>query len=174
MIVTVDKLKQHITTDVPVPVLEEKLLALETMVRKYTNNNFQHRNIRERCPVVSQKLYLANHMFKVGDTVQISESQFNDGVYTVAVVEGNLVTVSEDLIDEPNALVTLVKYPADVQMGVINLMKWELTNRDKVGISSETISRHSVTYFNMDGDNSTMGFPKSLMGFLRPYKKARF
>lgn len=66
------------------------------------------------------------------------------------------------------------EYPADVKMGVVNLMKWELNNRDKVGVASETISRHSVTYFNMDGDNSLMGYPKSLLGFLKPYKRARF
>ena len=66
------------------------------------------------------------------------------------------------------------EYPMDVKMGVVNLMKWELDNRDKVGVQSETISRHSVTYFNMDGDNSIMGFPKALMGFLKPYMKARF
>ena len=85
-----------------------------------------------------------------------------------------MIELNETLIDEPHALVTLVRYPADVQQGVINLMKWDLDNRDKVGIASETISRHSVTYFSMDGDNSIMGFPKSLMGFLTPYKKARF
>ena len=66
------------------------------------------------------------------------------------------------------------EYPADVKMGVVNLMKWELNNREKVGVSSETISRHSVTYFNQDGDNSVMGYPKSLLGFLRPYMRARF
>ena len=66
------------------------------------------------------------------------------------------------------------EYPMDVKMGVVNLMKWELDNRDKVGVQSETISRHSVTYFNMDGDNSVMGYPKALMGFLKPYMKARF
>ena len=66
------------------------------------------------------------------------------------------------------------EYPMDVKMGVVNLMKWELGNRDKVGVQSETISRHSVTYFNMDGDNSIMGFPKALVGFLKPYMKARF
>ena len=65
-------------------------------------------------------------------------------------------------------------YPMDVKMGVINLMKWELNNRDKVGVASESISRHSVTYFDMTGDNSTMGYPKALMGFLKPYMKARF
>lgn len=68
----------------------------------------------------------------------------------------------------------VVVYPADVKMGAVNLMKWELNNRDKVGVSSETISRHSVTYFDLTGDNSLMGYPKSLLGFLRPYKKARF
>lgn len=65
-------------------------------------------------------------------------------------------------------------YPMDVKMGVINLMKWELNSRDKVGIASESISRHSVTYFDMTGDNSAMGYPKALTGFLRPYMKARF
>ena len=66
------------------------------------------------------------------------------------------------------------EYPTDVKMGVVNLMKWELTNRDKVGVASETISRHSVTYFNMDAGNAIMGFPVSLVGFLKPYKRARF
>ena len=66
------------------------------------------------------------------------------------------------------------EYPADVKMGVVYMLKWDLENRDKVGIASETISRHSVTYFNMDGDNSTMGYPKSLLGFLKPYMRARF
>lgn len=66
------------------------------------------------------------------------------------------------------------EYPMDVKMGVANMMKWELNNRDKVGVASETISRHSVTYFNMDSGNTVMGFPVSLLGFLKPYKKARF
>lgn len=66
------------------------------------------------------------------------------------------------------------EYPADVKMGVVELVKWKLNNGDKVGVASETISRHSVTYFNMDGDNSLMGYPRSLLGFLKPYKRARF
>ena len=66
------------------------------------------------------------------------------------------------------------QYPMDVKMGAVNLMKWEMDNRKKVGIQSESLSRHSVTYFNMDGDNSIMGYPRSLMGFLKPYMRARF
>ena len=174
MIVSVEKLKQHINTTLEDVVLEDKLQALELLVRKYTNNNFQQRNVRKTCVVMSQKLYIPEPIFRVGDTVQISETIYNDGVYTVKNVDESMVELNERLMDEAHALVTLVKYPADVQQGVINLIKWDLENRDKVGIASETISRHSVTYFNMDGDNSVMGFPKSLMGFLKPYRKARF
>ena len=54
------------------------------------------------------------------------------------------------------------------------MMKWELENRDKVGVASETISRHSVTYFDMNGDNSIVGYPKAVIGFLKPFMKARF
>lgn len=85
-----------------------------------------------------------------------------------------MITLDKDLLDESTVLVTKVEYPVDVQMGVVNMLKWDLENREKVGIQSETISRHSVTYFNMDGDNSALGYPKSLTGFLKPYMKARF
>ena len=68
----------------------------------------------------------------------------------------------------------VVVYPADVKMGVINLFKWDEDKRDKVGIASESISRHSVTYSDMTGDNCTIGYPKALMGFLKPYMRARF
>ena len=67
-----------------------------------------------------------------------------------------------------------VKYPADIKIGVVNLLKWELDNREKVGIASETISRHSVTYVDQTAANTLMGYPASLMGFLKPYHKARF
>ena len=174
MIVSVEKLKRSITTDLEDEVLEDKIRALELSVRAYTNNNFQVRTVREEGGIVAQKLYLLHPIFHVGDTVQISETLYNDGVYTVVSVEDSMVELDTPLLDESHALVTLVRYPEDVQQGVINLMKWDLENRNKVGIASETLSRHSVTYFNMDGDNSTMGFPKSLMGFLKPYRKARF
>ena len=174
MIISVEDVKKFITTNQPDAVLEAKLQALEALIRQYTNNNFQKRNIRTRCQVMSQMLYTDYPHIGVGDTVQISESIYNDGVYVVQSIEDNLLTLDKKLTDESEVLVTKVEYPIDVVMGVVNLLKWDLDNRDKVGIQSETISRHSVTYFNMDGDNSTMGFPKSLLGFLNVYKRARF
>lgn len=175
MIMTAEEFRAFVpSTDLADPVLEAKLQALELLIRKYTNNNFQQRNIRFQCPVMSQKLYLSTNLLTAGDTVQITESLYCDGVYAVKNMDDGFMELDRLLIDESCVLVTKVEYPMDVKMGVVNMLKWDIENRDKVGIQSETISRHAVTYFNMDGDNSTIGFPKSLIGFLKPYMKARF
>ena len=177
MIMTVDELRKFIDTDEKEQVLEGKLQALELLVRAYTNNNFQVRAFR--AVAVASAPHTLNYNgvvpFVVGDTLQVTESVLMpDALVTVSAVADGAITVNEDIYDEGGVVITKVKYPPDVKMGVANLLKWELDNRDKVGVQSETISRHSVTYFNMDGDNSTMGFPKALMGFLKPYMKARF
>lgn len=175
MIISVEQFKKYVP-DVTEPdeILEAKLQALELLIRKHTNNNFQNRGIRFDCPIMTGKLYLTTDMLNVGDTVQVSESIYGNGIYVIRAKEDGFMGLDKSLYDESGVLVTKVEYPIDVVMGAVNMMKWDLENRDKVGIQSETISRHSVTYFNMDGDNSSMGYPKSLLGFLKPYMKARF
>ena len=175
MILTVEALRKNIETDETDDVLEEKLRAMELLIRAYTNNNFQQRAARREADVVGGFLYMeALQPFDVGDTLQISDSELNNGLYTVTEADDATVTLKEKTYDERDVLVTRVIYPADIKMGVVNMMKWELNNREKVGISSESISRHSVSYFDMSGDNSIAGFPKALLGFLKPYMKARF
>lgn len=115
MIMTVNELRQFIETEESDQVLQVRLEALESMIQKYTNNNFRE--------------------YKV------------DGV---------------------------VVYPADIKIGVVNMLKWDMDNRDKAGIASETISRHSVTYVDQTAANTMVGYPVSLVGFLKPYIKARF
>ena len=178
MILTVSELKQHITTDETDQVLEAKLQALELLIRAYTNNNFQIRAFRAVAVAVAAEnklLFNSPVPFKVGDTLQLTESDFmQDELVTVVGVDDTSITVSGELSDESGLVVTRVKYPMDVKMGVVNLMKWELDNREKVGVASESISRHSVTYVDQTGDNTIMGYPVALMGFLKPYRKARF
>lgn len=174
MIISVKQLKKHVSTAIDDEVLADRLSALELLIRKTTNNNFQNRNIRFEVDISSPKLALDTPYLKPGDTVQISQSKLNDGLYVILKIEDGVITLDRDLYPEDKVLITKVEYPMDIKMGVVNLMKWEIENRDKVGIASETISRHSVTYFNMDGDNSTLGYPKLLTGFLKPYMKARF
>ena len=173
MIISVEEAKKYIKTTVDDSVLEAKLQALELLIRKHTNNNFQKRAFRTVGTFEDGKLYCDIAIFKVGDTIQITESDFNEGLYVVSEIDGDVITI-EGCLDETDVLVTKVEYPIDVVMGAINMLNWDLENRDKVGIQSETISRHSVTYFNMDAGNSSLGYPKSLLGFLKPYQKARF
>ena len=148
--------------------LEAKARAIEELVRAYTHNNFQNRGIRNIANVVGGKIvFPTTTHFKIGDTVEITNSRYNNGVYTITSYDGDTCVLSDVLIDEDKILYA-------VKNGVLGLLRWERDNADKRGIQSETISRHSVTYFNMDGENAVMGYPRSMMSFLKPYMKARF
>lgn len=175
MILTADELRRYMDTDEDDQALEARLSALELLIRSYTHNNFQQRAVRRMADIAGDTIVMDTlQPFLPGDTVQVTESDFNEGLYTVFEATDATITVRGLRFDEDDVLVTRVVYPMDIKMGVVNLMKWELERRDKVGVSSETISRHSVTYESMTDDNSIMGYPKSLMGFLRPYMRARF
>jgi len=174
MLISVEKFRSLVQTNETDEILEMKLTAIENLIRSYTHNDFQIRGIRSYSEVFENKVINPPLNLAVGDTIQISQSLLNNGVYTVTEITDEGLKVSGELVDCTKNLITKVSYPPDVVMGAVNLYKWELKNRAKVGIQSESISRHSVTYFNMDGDNAVMGYPKSLLGFLKPYMKARF
>lgn len=152
--------------------LLRKLKAVESLIRSYTNNNFQNRLIRFSTASSENELLGACDYLRVGDTVQISES-INDGLYTVKSI-GTFTTLDEPLFASPHNLVTKVEYPDAIIDGTVNIMLWELSNRSKVGIKSESLSRHSVTYFEQGANEQLLGYPTSLVGFLAPYIKARF
>lgn len=175
MILTVEELRRYVETDEDDLLLEGRLKAAEQMIRGYTHNDFSKRGYARIADVVGGVFTVEEPAeFEAGDTIQVLNSAKNDGLYTVKETTGGTFTVNERTRDEIDVYVTLVEYPMDVKMGVANLMKWELANRDKVGVESESISRHSVTYFELGADNSAMGYPKALMGFLKPHMKARF
>lgn len=156
-------------------IVANKLKAIELMIRAYTNNNFQNRQVRFLADSQSNQLIGDVPAFlKVGDTVQITQSSVNNGLYVITGIADTHIEVDEDLYSCCYNLVTKVEYPIDIKVGVTNLMQWEIKNRQKVGIKSETLSRHSVTYFDQDASNQVMGYPVSLLGFLKPYMRARF
>lgn len=175
MIISVEDLRQYINTDEGDQALEARLQALELFVRGYTNNNFQVRGTCRIADVQSGRFTVeALNPFEVGDTLQVSRSDKNDGLYTVKEADDFMFKVNEKTRDEIDVLVTLVEYPVDVKMGVVELMKYDLESREKAGIQSESISRHSVTYQALDANNTVHGYPVHLMGFLKHYMKARF
>ena len=185
MIISVDELREYVTTDKTDKELTALLEALEISVRKRTNNNFQKRAFRHSADII-EGVFISDGtiLFKQGETVQISRSKFNDGLYTIASVDNKTFTVNESVYDENNILVTKIEYPSDVVMGVVDIIKWKLKNeaensndKKSMRIQSETLSRHSVTYAYDETENDIdeeFGVPKKYCAFLKAYKKARF
>ena len=93
MLMTVEELKSYIKTEEPAAVLEAKLKAVELQIRKYTNNNFQARDIRRTGDIVGG-LFMVEALtpFEVGETVQVSQSGAADGIYTVKTVTDSTFT----------------------------------------------------------------------------------
>ena len=153
--------------------IEMKLKAVEQTIRAYTHNNFQDRGYRVQASIIDGELVSESPIpFSIGDTIQISESQYNGGLFTISGIDSTTFTVSEDIKDEGAVLVTKVVYPADVIDCCINLLEWSKNYGGKVGIKSETLSRHSVTY--EDSATLFMGFPVGILNGLNLYRKARF
>lgn len=67
-----------------------------------------------------------------------------------------------------------IVWPDDIKLGIVGLLKWEIGTEGREGVASETISRHSVSYVAQTGADSIGGYPAYLMGFTRPYERARF
>ena len=156
--------------------IERKLNAVESAIRAYTHNNFQDRDCRRTADIIGGSFYVeALTPFDIGDTVQIGETKLNKGLFTVVSTDDVSFTVEEAVKDEKDVLVTKVHYPADVVDCAINLLEWEVNNREKAGIQSETLSRHYVTYVQQTAGNMVKGYPVSILCALNPtYMKARF
>ena len=116
-------------------------------------------------------MYGSPLFFTVDDTVQISGSQVNDGLYSVMVVGEDYIDLDKPLHTTDYNLVTKIQYPADVIQCAVDMYRWKQNMGEKVGIKSETISRHSVTY--EDSASLYMGYPLGLLSCLNLYKKAR-
>ena len=171
MIITVEELKQvSELSNIPDEQLTVMCEGIEDFIRQYTNNNFIVKNVTFNTPSLNGKLDTVSPLFKVGDTVLISNSKYNNGVYVINDLDG---TLDKELFDDDNNKVTLVKYPPAIKLGVVKLLQYNAKMDRKVGISSESLSRHSVSYAQPTSD-SIGGYPASMMSFLKPYMKARF
>lgn len=152
--------------------LKRQLQAIENTIREHTHNNFQVRAIRFEAAAEGNTIKGIYPYLRAGDTVQISES-VNNGLYVIEAIGDGQITVDKGLHTVEHNLITKVEYPIDVINGAIELLKWRVKFGSKLGIKSETISRHSVTYYD-NAATTTGGYPAALMGFLQPYMKARF
>jgi hypothetical protein len=171
MILSVSELKRQIDCGSTLDeLITMRLKAIEAVIRAYTNNSFQIRSARFAGIAEENRISGTPVAIAVGDTVQISESRFNGGLYVVSEVSETGITV-DGLLEPDRVLVTKVKYPADVVQCAVDLYDWKQKNGDKVGIKSETLSRHSVTY--EDSATLFMGYPVGILNGLKLHRKAR-
>lgn len=152
--------------------LIEKLEAIETFIRgSYTNNKFYNRHVKFKAKSSNNKVLAVHPYLKVGDTIEIVESP-NQGLYVIKEISETEMTLDKELFDFNSNYIIKVEYPADVKQGCLDMLEWVFGAKSKVGLKSETISRHSVTY--EDSASFIDGYPVSLLGFLESYRKMRF
>lgn len=158
--------------------------SFETTIRSLTNNNFQLTNIRCSNVIISNTGLIevpegtTKGLF-VGDTVEINHSEYNNGLYVIKSLEIDSITViieNKQVVDEDNTavIVTKVKYPDDVINGVRKLIQYDAKMGDKIGIKSQSVSRVSTTYYDVNSNENIDGYPSSLMSFLNKYRKMRW
>lgn len=162
-------------------ITQEDLDAFESAVRQMTNNNFQIQHIRfTNIEIKEPNLIILKDQpkgIRVGDTLEINYSQFNDGLYVIEELSEKEIKVSQELFFNENSkdmIATLVRYPADVKRGIKKLIQYDKKMGDKVGIKSETVSRMSKTYYDVNATDNTEGYPKALLSFLDKYEKIRW
>ena len=155
--------------------LPKRLDAIEHTIRTVTRNRFQVRGARIEAASEGGVLLGAFPLIGVGDTVQLTCSAANDGLYVVRAVGEGIMRFDRELADEPRNRVTLVRYPADVVMGAVGMLEYDLAApKRNAGIASETLSRRSVTYRAPGAADSFAGYPLEVTAFLRPYMRACF
>jgi putative uncharacterized protein gp41 len=154
--------------------------AYETTIRNLTNNNFQNRSIRNQSLTFHENVIEMRRPLKgvrVGDTIEVNDSIYNDGLYVVDSISGNKIYVQgSDFIEDSNhkAIVTKVEYPSDIAFGLKNILRYRVKMGDKLGIKSETVSRMSTTYYDVNATDNIDGLPSSLYSFLDKYRRLRW
>lgn len=173
MIITLDDAKK-----IYPGITQEDLDGIERSIREETNNPFQNRHVRYcnlRFESENEVLVFDDlEGLRSEDTVQISASKWNDGLYVVDSVNGNLIKLKNDprffVGNQPEAFITKVEYPADIISGVRKLLTYDAKMRDKVGLKSKTVSRMSETYYDQNSGESVNGYPAAMMSFLNKYR----
>ncbi len=157
---------------------QEDLDGIEKSIRMLTNNPFQNRKVRFKQIRFENETTIAVlgdiQGLRAEDTIQVSGSKWNDGLYVVNAIDGQLIDLRGNprlfTGTDPDAFLTKIEYPADILSGVRKLLTYDAKMRDKVGLKSKTVSRMSETYYDQNSGESVNGYPAALMSFINKYK----
>lgn len=162
-------------------ITQEDLDAFEVAFRSLTNNSFQNKHIRFKdIEFVGENLIAVKDPIvgiKTGDTIEVNYSHYNDGLYVIESIDGKQIAVQGTpffVANTSGSMLTLVQYPADVVRGIKKLIAYDKKMASKIGIKSESISRMSITYYDVNASENIDGYPASLLSFLTKYEKMRW
>lgn len=159
-------------------VTQADLDGLEISIRELTNNPFQNRHVRfcnlrfegETTIIVFDEV----EGLRSGDTVQISDSKWNNGLFVIKEIAGNTIILDGNprlfTGNDEKSYLTKVEYPADIIAGVQKLLKYDTQMTDKMGLKSKTVSRVSETYFDQNSGETINGYPAAMMSFIDKYR----
>lgn len=173
MILSLDE-AQEIYPDVT----QDDLDGLEKAIREITNNPFQNRHVRF-CQLRFEgdvKIIVFDDVegLRTRDTVQVSASKWNNGLYVVDKIAGNEITLAGEprlfTGTDQGAYLTKVEYPSDIISGIRKLLKYDAQMSDKLGLKSKTVSRVSETYFDQNSGETISGYPAAMMSFINKYR----
>lgn len=156
----------------------EDLDGIEKSIRMLTNNPFQNRKVRFKQIRFENETTIAVlgdiQGLRAEDTIQVSGSKWNDGLYVVNAIDGQLINLEGNprlfTGTDSDAFLTKIEYPTDILSGVRKLLTYDAKMRDKVGLKSKTVSRMSETYYDQNSGESVNGYPAALMSFINKYK----
>lgn len=176
MIITLEDAKK-----IFVDVTQDDLDGIEQAIRELTHNNFQNRNVRLRgfLKFEDNKIYYHGDEtgFVKGKTIQASNSKYNDGLYLINEVKPDYIEVEGDVefisSTVRDSMITLIQYPADVIAGVRKLLKYDKQMGNKMGIKSETISRWTRSFIDINSGESVNGYPAAYMKFIVNHRKMK-
>lgn len=159
-------------------ITQADLDGLEKAIRELTNNPFQNRLVRfchlrfedEMTIIVFDDV----EGLRTGETIQVSASKWNNGLYVIKEVDGNTITLDGNprlfTGNDKEAYLTKVEYPADILAGVRKLLKYDAQMTDKMGLKSKSVSRVSETYFDQNSGETINGYPAAMMSFVDKYR----
>jgi hypothetical protein len=166
-----------------------QLDAYESAIRQLTANNFQDTSCRIKGAWVSKteegtvRVYPINpageetmREIQLQDTLQLTLGSVSSLLEVIGIMP-DYVECSGQVRRSgvfSDAVITLVVYPADIKQGVKGLIKYDKNFADKKGIKSETISRMSLTYYDVNSAEAVNGYPAAEMSFIKKYTKMRW
>ncbi|MGM0228694.1 hypothetical protein IGJ28_000755 [Enterococcus sp. AZ091] len=155
--------------------------GIEQSIRAETNNNFQNQTIRFLgIDFISDNMIVVDELegLSVGDTIQVSGSKWNNGLYVITGIDDNVLTVQDNARlftgHDEAAFITKIEYPSDILLGVMKLLKYDAKTANTIGLKSKTVSRMSETYFDQNSAEMIAGYPAALMSFIDKYRKMRW